>query len=112
MIEILKTIATKTDPIVLLAIISGFGYLLHKLILIKKDVDYINKAVNDRGEDELTMSQEIKVIGIQVGKLTTKTEVQVKEIAYVKEQIDLHREVDEKTFEQLAEDIAILRDKV
>lgn len=112
MIEIIKELVGKTDPVVLIAIIGGVMYLLTKIKLLQKDVDYINKAVNDRGEDELTMSQEIKIIGIQVNKLNTKTEVTVKEISHIKHQIDLHRDIDEKTFEKLAEDIAVLSDKV
>jgi hypothetical protein len=110
--EIVKFLIDKTDPIVLLVMLAGIGYILNRISLIKKDVSYINNAVNDREKGELTISQEVKAIFKKLSALTVKLEVHITELEYVKREVDAHRKIDEVTFKKLASDISRLTKKV
>jgi hypothetical protein len=108
MIDIVEKLIDKTDPITLVALVVGYLALNKSLSLVKKDVDYINKAVNDREAGDVTMSQEVKKIWKLLSELTVKLEKHIVELTYVKKEIDAHRSVDEQAFLQMKDDLANL----
>ena len=124
-------------------------YLLKgKIDEITKAVSHVDKAVNNRGEDEITLSQEVSLIRKEL-KLFKKESISIlkdfkllrkegylvagelkadidhtnsnvksvsvstaelvktikKDVTYIKGEINAHREVDEKAFMEIKEDI-------
>ena len=103
--EIINLLLENSDPLTLSSMVCVYFLLGKKIALIKKDVEMIDKAVNNRAAEEMTLSQEVSVIFKKISTISKDLALYDQKVNYVKEQITLHREVDEKTFEQLAKDI-------
>tara|TARA_R110000772_G_scaffold123755_3_gene230147 strand:- start:275 stop:595 length:321 start_codon:yes stop_codon:yes gene_type:complete len=82
-------------------IIIGIFVYVH----INKKLTVVDKAVNNRPADSLTLSQEVSEIHRKVEVAGAKTE-------YIIKEVDAHREVDEKLFAQIGEDIKGLHKRV
>jgi uncharacterized protein YlxW (UPF0749 family) len=103
--DLILVLLEKADPITLASLTGMYLLLSKKVALIKKDVEMIDKAVNNRAAEELTLSQEVTAMYRDVNKLTTSIAVYNEKIDHIEKQIDDHRKVDEETFKTLAEDI-------
>lgn len=79
-------------------IILGAAFFVY----IKRKLMHVDQAVNNRDKGGLTLSQE-------VSEIHRKVDVQAVEISHIKKEIDLHREVDEKAFLELANDINLIK---
>lgn len=77
-----------------ITIILGTVVYLH----IKKKLETVDKAVNQRGPGQMTISQEVSEIHRKVDISATKQEYLVREI-------DAHRALDEKEFIKIGKDI-------
>jgi hypothetical protein len=94
LIELLKDYDVTTIIIVLIT-----TYLINKKITI------VDKAVNQRPEGQMTLSQE-------VSEIHRKVDVLAVEVRHIKSEVDEHRTKDEVIFESLANDIKELNQKV
>lgn len=94
LIELLKDYDITTVLIVLVT-----TYLLNKKITI------VDKAVNQRPEGQMTLSQE-------VSEIHRKVDVLAVEVKHIKKEVDEHRTKDEIIFESLANDISEINIKV
>ena len=72
---------------------------------INKKLNTVDKAVNCRPENSMTISQEVSEIHRKVDVAGVKADYMIKEL-------DAHREVDEKEFSDIAKDIKGLHKRV
>jgi hypothetical protein len=97
----LETILTILKDYDLPTILIGFFVYLQ----VNKKLNTVDKAVNQRGPDALTISQEVSEIHRKVDVSATKND-------YIIKELDAHREVDEKQFLGIATDIKGLHKRV
>lgn len=67
-------------------------------IQVKKKLEVVDKAVNQRGPGQMTLSEEVSEIHRKVDIVSVQHEYLVKEI-------DAHRSLDEKEFVRIGKDI-------
>lgn len=72
---------------------------------INKKLNTVDKAVNQRPQDSMTISQEVSEIHRKVDVSATKTDYMIKEL-------DAHRELDESTFLGIASDIKDIHKRI
>lgn len=72
---------------------------------INKKLNTVDKAVNCRPENSMTISQEVSEIHRKVDVAGVKTE-------YIIKELDAHREIDEKEFSDIAKDIKDLHKRL
>ena len=82
-------------------IIIGIFVYVH----INKKLNTVDKAVNNRPADSLTLSQEVSEIHRKVDVADVKSDYMIKEL-------DAHRAIDEKEFSDIAKDIKGLHKRV
>ena len=82
-------------------IIIGIFVYLH----INKKLNTVDKAVNCRPENSMTISQEVSEIHRKVDVEAVKADYMIKEL-------DAHRDIDEKEFSNIAKDIKGLHKRV
>ena len=78
-------------------------------VFINKKLNTVDKAVNCRTPDSMTISQEVSEIHRQVDMNAT---TQARNIEYIKNEMDRHRELDERTFVVISRDIKSLNKRV
>ena len=72
---------------------------------LNKKLNAVDKAVNCRPADSLTMSQEVSEIHRKVDVSAIKQE-------YIAKELDAHRDVDEKEFKKIQQDVATIRKEI
>jgi hypothetical protein len=97
----IETILTILKDYDLPTIMIGVFVYLH----INKKLSVVDKAVNNRAPESLTMSQEVSEIHRKVDVSATKADYMIKEL-------DAHRDVDEKAFLEIGKDIKGLHKRV
>tara|TARA_R110000868_G_scaffold95467_1_gene262565 strand:+ start:62 stop:382 length:321 start_codon:yes stop_codon:yes gene_type:complete len=103
--EIIKLLITKFDPITL-------GVLTLIYFRVYKKLNVLDNAVNNRKEGQNTLSQEVTEIHVKLDKVINKQIENEAHIKHTKEQVDLHRNVDEKAFNRIEKDIRSIASKV
>tara|TARA_R110002126_G_scaffold79757_3_gene197825 strand:+ start:1494 stop:1823 length:330 start_codon:yes stop_codon:yes gene_type:complete len=86
-------------------IIAGIIVYVH----INRKLNTVDKAVNNRAPEDMTLSQEVSEIHRKVDLNAATTS---RNIEYIKKEIDAHRDIDEKTFVDLAKDIKKIHKKL
>jgi hypothetical protein len=101
----LETILNLLKDYDLPTIILGIIVYVH----INRKLNTVDKAVNNRAPDALTLSQEVSEIHRKVNMNNTTTS---RNIEYIKKEIDLHIEVDEQEFLKIGKDIKKIHKKL
>jgi hypothetical protein len=79
------------------------GFLVY--VAINKRIQVVDKAVNQRPQGSMTISEEVTQINHKLDQFTL-------ELNHVKKQVDEHRKIDEQSFLRIEKDIRILASKV
>ena len=79
--------------------------LMFFYIKMKSKIDLVDKAVNNRPVDGPTLSEEVT-------QINHKFDLLHKDLKYVRKEIDLHRETDEKMFETFSENIKSINERI
>ena len=80
--------------------VVGVGYMF-----IHKKISIVDKAVNQRAEGSPTISDDITEIKGELKLMRV-------DLTHVKEEVDLHREVDESAFLRIENDIRLINSKI
>ena len=101
----LSTILELLEKYDLPTIILGLGFFMY----IKTKLKQVDKAVNCRTPDAMTISQEVSEIHRKVDVNAT---TQARNIEYIKQEMDNNKLSSEKTFQGISKDIKSLNKKV
>jgi hypothetical protein len=101
----LSTILELLEKYDLPTLILGLGFFMY----IKTKLKQVDKAVNCRTPDAMTISQEVSEIHRKVDVNAT---TQARNIEYIKNEIDNNKDATEKTFQIISKDIKALNKRV